>query len=237
MPFFCTVSSSKVSRKRLMASAKRCSNTCQKVLFETHFLQICRLLKHKLFLWKFPGKTKGWYACPKNKATHWNSSIPVQNLHRINPWKPEQISQQVPTNEQTKFPKLLWLQTMLGFPWLVDPHHPHQQLCDPLLGPWLITNCNSPGWFFSRVFFLLLEDILNNHFRGSLSEFIYEGIPQVVQDGISEPSTRISVFFQFWVTSLCWICCRYWTFLGRWTGWGKKWIAWEKNWQKFSLRW
>ena len=143
MPFFCTVSSSKVSRKRLMASAKRCSKTCdfwgkpikdlpRSFVWNTISANLSSPQTQVVPL-ELPGKTKGWYACSRNKAAHWNSSIPVQNLHRINPWKPEHIAQQVPTNEQTKFPKLL----ICGFKqcWIFPgwaAHHPTANSCATL---------------------------------------------------------------------------------------------------------
>ena len=128
-------------------------------------------------------------------------------------------SQEVPKKWANKFSKLLirGFKQCWDFPgW--DSHHLHQQLLDPLLGPWLIPNCTAQVGFSGGFSCWLLEDILH-HFRGSLSEFIpwftrfFFYIPQVVPFGISEPSTPYLCFFQFWVTSLCWICCRYWTFL------------------------
>lgn len=152
-------------------------------------------------------------------------------------------SQEVPKKWANKFSKLLirGFKQCWDFPgW--DSHHLHQQLLDPLLGPWLIPNCTAQVGFSGGFSCWLLEDILH-HFRGSLSEFIpwftrffFFTSHRWCRLGFLNHQPRISVF-----SSFGWPHCA-----GSAAGTGHSlqvnWLGEKvdclgKKWQKFSLRW
>lgn len=144
-------------------------------------------------------------------------------------------SQEVPKKWANKFSKLLirGFKQCWDFPgW--DSHHLHQQLLDPLLGPWLIPNCTAQVGFSGGFSCWLLEDILH-HFRGSLSEFI----PWFTRFFFLHPTggavwdfwtiNPVSLFFPVLGDLIVLDLLQVLDIPYRWTGWGKKWIVWEKS--------